>query len=168
MTLALLMQTCRYAATNFGQARRGCRRRYPARQPCDSRLQIGYSIVKERWFPLPGQPQQCNTKAYCNNIIMYLSRRIHPEIPGGDTGRTGIKAQMYSQPLSAASGQALRLAQDKGESSVRRAKGASETTPLSHRLSLAICRRRFSRRSASLRAGLRQSGTESWPWLPST
>jgi hypothetical protein len=30
---------------------------------------------------------------------MYLSRRIHPEIPGRDTGLTGIKAQMYSQPF---------------------------------------------------------------------
>jgi hypothetical protein len=32
---------------------------------------------------------------------MYLSRRIHPEIPSGDTGRIGIKAQIYSQPLTA-------------------------------------------------------------------
>jgi hypothetical protein len=47
---------------------------------------ITTQIVKERWFLLPGQPQSCNNKAYCNNIIMYLSRRIHPEIPGGDGG----------------------------------------------------------------------------------
>jgi hypothetical protein len=98
MPPALLVQTCRYAATNFGPAKAGLPAAYPARQPRDLRLQFGYSIVKERWFLLPGQPQQCNNKAYCNNIIMYLSRRIHPEIPGGDTGLIGIKAQMYSQP----------------------------------------------------------------------
>jgi hypothetical protein len=39
-----------------------------------------------------GQPATGNNKAYCNNIIMYLSRRIHPEIPGGDRGL--IEAQM--------------------------------------------------------------------------
>jgi hypothetical protein len=32
---------------------------------------------------------------------MGLSRRIHPEIPGGETGLIGIKAQMDSQPLEA-------------------------------------------------------------------
>jgi hypothetical protein len=39
-----------------------------------------------------GHPAPGNNKAYCNNIIMYLSRRVHPEIPGGDRGL--IEAQM--------------------------------------------------------------------------
>jgi hypothetical protein len=117
MTPALLVQTCRYAATNFGPAKAGLpavsgpaapRWRIKSRpfsrtkrgirtSPAGSDARKAAQIVKEHWFPLPGQPQQCNDKKYCNNIIMYLSRRIHPEIPGGDTGLIGIKAQMYSQ-----------------------------------------------------------------------
>ena len=68
--------------------------------PAGSDARKAAQIVKERWFPLPGQPQ-AYPKTYCNNISMYLSSRIHPEIPGGDTGLSGSKAQMYSQPLTA-------------------------------------------------------------------
>jgi hypothetical protein len=70
---------------SFSRTKRGIRT-----SPAGSDARKAAQIVKERWFLLPGQPQTCNNKAYCNNIIMYLSRRIHPEIPGGDTGLIGI------------------------------------------------------------------------------
>src|SRR5437899_7598404 len=99
MTLALLAPTCCFAATDPGQAEWAAGPWYPAGSPAICDAKIGYSIVKERWFVLPGQPQPSNQsiKAYCNNSITELSRqKIHPEIPGGYTGRIGTKAQTGS------------------------------------------------------------------------
>jgi hypothetical protein len=85
VTLVLLAPTRRYAATNFGQAKRAAG---GSAAICDSKLDI--QLSKNPGSRCLGS--RSSLKEYSNNsnnTIMSLSRRIHPEIPGGDTGSDG-------------------------------------------------------------------------------
>jgi hypothetical protein len=86
MPPALLVQTCRYAATNFGPAKAGLPAAYPARQPRDLRLQLDIQLSKNAGSCCLGSRSNATIKHTVTILLCICQGEFTPKFPAETRG----------------------------------------------------------------------------------